>query len=86
MILDANPGPNHLLKVDSLYAFISVDDEGNEGLCAHYDPNTQTWLAMVAADERTVASLVPIAEEMAQMSKKKIKLVRFKERQELRAF
>lgn len=86
MILFNEGEPNKLLSINSLYAFVSVDNEGNEGLCAYFEPKAGMWMAMVAADEARVASLIPYAEEMSKNSEKKIKLIRLTNRVEIRTF
>jgi hypothetical protein len=70
------------LFVESLWAFLSVDEQGNEGLCGHRVEGLG-WVALVGADEARVVLLRPIAKQIARESGSKIKLVRFTTREEL---
>lgn len=67
-------------EIKSIHLFIACDEEG-EGLAAFMSGDQ--WIPMVAADEDRVASLKPIAKEIAQLSGKTIKLVRLSERTEV---
>jgi hypothetical protein len=78
-----DPG-NHLLRIDALWAFISVDDDGNEGLCGY--PLDGMTMPMIAADGDRVASLVGLAERLALMTGKKIKLIKLSAREEFTTF
>jgi len=78
-------GENTIPKIESLYAFFSVDENGNEGLCAfEYKPGH--WLPLIAADEKRVTSLVPIAQEIAINSKKEVVLVKLFNREKIHRF
>jgi hypothetical protein len=78
-----NPG-NHLLRIDALWAFVSTDADGNEGLCAA--PLQGMTMPMIAADEKRLASLIPMAEQLATISGMTIRLVKLSTREELREF
>lgn len=73
---------NHLSSIDSLWAFLSVD-EGGEGVCAV--PLDNTMMPLIAADEARLASLRPLARSLSKMTRKVIRLVRFTERHEIEA-
>ncbi len=74
---------NELLRIESLWAFVSKDDEGNEGLCGFQTPDGK-WIAMVGADEDRVKSLIPYAEHLAKNTKQTISLVKFHTREEIK--
>jgi len=74
---------NFLARIDSIWAFLSVD-EGGEGVCAM--PIGGMTVPMIAADERRLVSLRPAATIIANMFKKPVRLVRFKDREELEIF
>ena len=79
--------PNTLLRIDALYAFVSVDKEGNEGLCAAPMPGSNTFtMPMIAADEARLSSLIPYAMALAERSGMTIKLIKLERRVELRTF
>ena len=69
-----------MMRIDSLWAFIAADADG-EGLTGFMSPSG--WMPMVAADEARVASLRPIAEDIAKASGKEVRLVRFSVRTEI---
>jgi hypothetical protein len=68
-------------RIEELWAFIAENETG-EGLAGFWDPNSG-WMPMVAADERRVISLRPMAERIARESGKPIRLVRFHVRTEV---
>lgn len=70
-----------MLKIDEVFAFVSVDDEG-EGICGFMRPNGQ-WMPLVGADMKRVESLRPIAKDIARSSGKTIRLLHFSTRREL---
>ena len=74
---------NYLGRIDFIWAFLSVD-EGGEGVCAM--PIGGITLPMIAADKRRVDSLKPAARIVATVFKKPVRLVRFKEREEVEIF
>lgn len=77
--------PNTLPHIDGIFAFLSKDDKGNEGLCAfQYKPGH--WLPLVAADEKRLASLMPVAQEIARHSEHDVVLVKFSTREEVKVF
>lgn len=56
-------------RVTEVWAFIAVDPADNqEGIAAFRDPITQAWMPLVAADERRLESLRPMAQRLANMS------------------
>jgi len=73
--------PNTLLRIDELWAFISSDENG-EGVCGM--PMGNNWtVAMIAADQARVDSLMPVAKMIAERTSTKIKLVKFSTREEI---
>lgn len=76
--------PNVLPHIGSVWAFLSVDQAGNEGVCAApIGPGGMT-LPLIAADQARLASLTPIAEALAAMTGMTIRLVEFTGRVDLR--
>lgn len=55
------------LKIEKLYAFVSKDKDGNEGVMAMQKPSG-VWLPLIGADMKRVDSLKPIADEIAKVS------------------
>lgn len=75
--------PNHLLRIDAVWMFISVDEAGNEGVCAGPMPGLPGPIPLIAADEARLVSLIPMAEELARLSKMRIRLIKLSMRTEL---
>ena len=73
--------PNTLLRIDELYAFVSKDDAGNEGVCGAVIGGVFT--ALVGADRARIDSLRNTAKQIAEVSGMKITLCRFSTRTEL---
>lgn len=66
------------LRIDSLFAFIVVDDDGTEGVPALSTPLGP--MPMMGADLARVKSLEPIAQAWAQANGKSVSLVHFSRR------
>lgn len=73
--------PENKLKIDAVWLFVSRDENGNEGLLAA--PLGETFMPLVAADPDRVESLRIIAQKMAQMTKKKVHLIKFSVKEEI---
>lgn len=75
---------NTMPRIDTLWAFLTVDKDGSEGMCAAtYGPHGML-LPLIAADPARLDSVTAMAEQLAQTTGMKIKLVRFTAREELR--
>ncbi len=55
------------LKITEIYAFISVDDQGNEGIMGAMQLNG-VMMPLIGADTERVESLIPIANKIKQMT------------------
>lgn len=76
--------PNILPHIGSIFAYLSVDERGNEGVCAApIGPGGMT-ITLIAADRDRLVSITPVAESLAAMFGMTIKLVEFTTRVELR--
>jgi hypothetical protein len=69
------------LKIDSMYAFIAKDKEGEEGVVGM--KTHDGWIPMVGADMDRVNSLMPIAKMIAEQTGVTIKLYLFTGRTEI---
>jgi hypothetical protein len=76
--------PNTLPRIGSLWAYLSKDDDGNEGVCAAPIEPGGACLPLIAADQERLKSITPIAEQIARLSGMTIILVEFTTRTELR--
>jgi hypothetical protein len=77
--------PNELLHIDDLWLFVSIDDKGNEGVCAAPLAGPGSLVPLVAADEARLKSLLPVARQIARGSGKTVKLIKFSTRSEIMA-
>lgn len=68
-------------EITEIWAFIAVDDDGDEGLTSFQQNNK--LIPMIAADEDRVAIYMPIAKAMAKKSGKKVRLVKFTMREDV---
>lgn len=62
-------------KIEKITAFLSVDDEGNEGIIA--EKIGDTWMPFIAADMERLISLFPAMKEIAKSSGKVIRIKEF---------
>ncbi len=77
---------NSMPRIESIYAFLSVDkEEGNEGVVGAAFRGGSP-MPLLAADERRLADLMPVAERIAEQTGTQIKLVRFTAREEIATF
>lgn len=80
-----NPG-NTLLRIDNIWAFVSTDKDGHEGLCAAPLWRGGDPIPMIAADEARLANLIPLAEHLSKIAGMTIRLIRLHTREEVRTF
>ena len=66
-----------------MWAFISVDEQGNEGVCAATFPGLPGVTPLIAADEARLQSLLPMARHIARTTGMRIRLIRLGVRSEL---
>lgn len=76
--------PNTLPRIDKIWAFLSVDEAGNEGVCAGPLAGPFSLVPFIAADEARLKSLEPFVVAIAIATGMKIKLVEFSSRTEVR--
>lgn len=72
-------------KIEVMYAYIAHEkgDPDKEGLTAFLPSPSGQWMPMVGADEERMASLKPMAQELANATGQRITLVKFSDRTEL---
>lgn len=79
--------PNTLPRIERIWAYVSVDESGSEGVCSAplLGPGSLVPLiAADAADEARLVSLTPIAEQLARWTGRKIVLAEFATRRDVR--
>lgn len=70
-------------KIKEIWAYVSEDEKGEEGICGFNDPRTNQWVPMIAADEERLKSLKPFAHQISVVTKRKVKLVKFHNREDV---
>lgn len=58
---------NRFLKITEIYAFISKDKNGNEGIMGVKQIDG-SWMPLIGADIERVESLVPVADKIKQLT------------------
>jgi len=73
------------VRIDQMYAFIVIDDDGTEGIPAIKTMNMgyPTALPLVGADMAHIDSIRHFAEKIARDMKKPVLLVKFTNREEV---
>ena len=72
------------LTIESVWMAVSVDANGNEGVCAIL--LGQHWMPLIAADRDRLPFVLRQAEEIADLQEKHIKIIRLTERSEIKSF
>jgi hypothetical protein len=83
-----NP-PNHLLRIDAVWIAISVDEHGNEGVCAApfvTPEGVPMTLPLIAADEARLPWVRENAWLLAMATGRKVKLIRLATREEVETY
>lgn len=73
-------------SIDRMWAFLAVGDDGDEGVVATSGAMPGVMLPLVAADQERLGALRPVAAEIAKMTGRAIRLVRFDQRTEVEVF
>lgn len=76
--------PNTMPHIGSIWAYLSKDEDGNEGVCAGPFGPLGMMLPMIAADEARLKSLTPWAEAIAKATGITVLMVEFTTRIEHR--
>jgi hypothetical protein len=73
--------PPNKLKIDAIWMAISVDDEGNEGVCAAPLPGSGALsVPLIAADEARLPFIKAMATHIARHTRKQVKIIRLHNR------
>jgi hypothetical protein len=68
-------------KIESVTAFVSIDEDGEEGVCAMNLDGV--WYPMIMADEERLLQMRPLAEGVAQATGRDVTLIRLDHRTDL---
>lgn len=73
--------PNHIKRIETIWAFISEDETG-EGVCgAEFEAGK--WFPLITADENLVSRMRVLAQRIAGMTGKKVRLIKLTNREDL---
>ena len=64
-------------KIETLWAYCAVDENGVEGTPMMFQPQDGTWVAMIAADKDRLKCYRPEAVEFAKKNNQKVIVKRF---------
>ncbi len=67
-------------RIDQLFAFVTVDDDGTEGVIGFFDARAGMAVAMMGADLARVEDLKRIAERDPMLRGRRIEILRFSDR------
>jgi hypothetical protein len=85
MVTVVHAPKNEMPRIDCIWAFLSVDEEdGNEGVCAAQLAGMPGLTPLIAADQRRLDLLTPIAEDLARQTGRVLRLVKFHNREVVR--
>lgn len=70
------------LVISDIYAYLSVDEDGNEGLIGELINGA--WMPFVACDKARLDSLEPIAQRVAQRTGRPVRLIHLSTRTEIK--
>jgi len=73
--------PDNTFRITAIYAAVSVDDSGMEGVCAAL--LNGTWTPLIAADETRLEWIVAQARMLAPATGKRIKIIKLTSRIEV---
>lgn len=68
--------PTNKKPISNLWAFLSVDENGNEGICGARVADGE-WFALVTAEQEMLPMLKELAKIACYGSKKQVQLVKF---------
>jgi len=69
--------PNNETEIDTLYAFLSIDEQGRNGVVAEMIPGLGTT-TLVSASPNVAEKMKPLAQQIARKTGKRVGLFRFK--------
>lgn len=75
---------NGQLRIEEMYAYVVVDDDGTEGVPAFLARDGVTMMPMMGADVARADMLMAVAQRAATELGKTVTLVRFSVREEVR--
>ncbi|WP_457298667.1 hypothetical protein [Phyllobacterium sp. P5_D12] len=77
----SGPQLNTILRIESVWMALSVDDDGTEGVCGVMLPSGM-WMPLLAADEKRLPFILEQAEMVAVSQQRLIRIVKLTTREE----
>jgi len=68
------------MTINKIYAFVSIEDDGTEGVCAVYSNSENCWMPLITGNEKNIKAMTVMAEVVKKKSKETIRLVEFSTR------
>jgi hypothetical protein len=68
--------PGNTVRIERIYAYMSIDEKGRNGICAHILPGLGST-PLVTASRSAARAMIPLAEKVARMSGRTIGLYAF---------
>lgn len=69
--------------IEKFRAFVSVDENGDEGLCAYFNREQGQWLPLIAADEKRFESIEALARIVAKQSGRPVHVIEYSARKQI---
>lgn len=76
--------PGLMPRIESVWAFLSVDVDGNEGVIGGPIGPDRGMIPFIGADEARVKSLLPMVEHIVKLTGRPARLVKFSVREDVR--
>lgn len=77
----SGPQINTLVRIESVWMAVSVDDDGTEGVCATMIGGR--WMPLIAADETRLAFIREAAAMIAANQQRLVRVIRLNTREEV---
>ena len=71
------------MEINCLWVCVITDEMGNESIGGYHDPVNNQWRPIIAADERHLESLKPYIHHLSVVSKNKVKIIKFSNKEEI---
>lgn len=80
------PAPGLGYVIQEMWAWLSIHEDGDEGVIGYYNPDMGGWMPLVGADRERIESFRAYANQAATLSGKPVVLARFSVRTDVEQF
>jgi hypothetical protein len=70
-------------RIEQVWAYVSVDPDGDEGVCGAAIGPEGSWLPLIGSDETRIKQLMPLAQEIMAVTGMRIKLIKLSVREDI---